>query len=181
MGRQLSSVDHLILQAAAGTRSLAEEELRHVVELVARVGFDPLAHEQARGRIAGLRWRGRILAAKDPLPPADKHYLWHVLANGEWPDGTSLDDYLDSIRRVILDPTTGIFTNRYQGEWSLGFLRESRDLEGPGSRGWLLVQYRVSRGHWTTAFQPFQGLSEISQPGWSDIRWLRRPTHSERP
>jgi hypothetical protein len=147
---------------------------------VARTGFDPRATERARGRLAGVSWQGAMLSGREMLRPAEKHYLWHVVRNGEWPVGTTLVDYLTSVRQVIIDRTSGIFINRYQGELSLGFIRESRELRGPGGQEWILVQYRVSRGHWITAFQPNKGLAELGESGWSDIQWLQRPERTER-
>lgn len=119
-----------------------------------------------------------MLAASDLLSPAEAHYLYHVVKQQEWPVGTSLADYVDSIQRVILDPSGRMFTNRYVGQWSLGIIRESRDLRGPGGYDWVLVQYRVGYGYWATAFQPADGLDELRKPDWSDIRWLRRPKRS---
>lgn len=155
--------------------------MRQILEPVARAGFDPNAQEKARGRIAGLPWRGRVVQGSDLLSPAEMHYLWHVVQNGEWPTGTPLAEYVDSIRRVVLDPTSGIFTNRYHAELSLGVVRETRELRGPRGNEWVLVQYRVSRGYWMTAFQPNLGLDELSGPEWSDIRWLQQPERGERP
>jgi hypothetical protein len=110
------------------------------------------------------------------LPPAVRHWLLHVRVNREWPDGTTLLDYIDSIREVILGPDSGVFINEYQRELSVGFISESRHLRGPGGYDWILVQYRVSTGHWTTAYQPEDGLGHIARPNWGRIQWLRGPT-----
>ncbi|MBI4493018.1 MAG: hypothetical protein HY690_09515 [Chloroflexi bacterium] len=170
----MPSVDQLILEAATGARELSRAELRQVLEHVAQAGFDPDSREGVRGRLAGATWRGAVLRAQDRLPPAELKYLWHVRERQEWPVGTTLHEYIESIRRIIVDPTSGVFLDRYQGALSLGILRESRELRGPGGFESVLVQYRVGLGHWTTAFQPEYGLRELEEPGWSDIRWLRR-------
>jgi hypothetical protein len=180
-GGHLSDADRLILAAGTGLRELTPDELEHVLRHVARAGFDPGAREEVRGRLAGVVWRGRTLRGKDMLPPAEVKYVWHVLTRREWPDGTSFDDYVDSIRQVVLDPASGAFVNRYLGAWGLGIVRVSRELRGPEGHDWLLVQYRVERHHWTTAFQLEDGLEELRKPQWSDIRWLRRPRHSNEP
>lgn len=178
MGEQPLEVDARILEAARGDRRLATDELNRVLVHVARAGFDPSALETVRARLTGLVWHGRTLQGTDRLPPAEAKFLWHVVTRQEWPAGTALDGYVQSVRRVILDPTSGVVTNRYQGEWSLAVVRESRELRGPRGYDWMLVQYRVARGHWTTAFQPRDGLEELQNPGWSDVRWLRQPTRS---
>ena len=167
--------DRLILQVATGTRGLRRGELERVLEHVARAGFNLQATETARSDLAGLVWQGRVIKATDRLRPDHRHFLKHVVIDQEWPAGTSLQAYVDSVSRVIRDPTSGVFANRYLGAWSLGIIRESRDLRGPGGHDWVLVQYRLGWGHWVTAFQPDMGLDEVLKPRWDDVRWLRRP------
>lgn len=169
--------DRLILEAATSARNPTEDELRRVLEHVARAGFDPSARERARGALAGIEWQGRILKGTDTLPPAERHYLVHVVQRLEWPSGTTLSRYLRSIRNVVLDPASGVLTNRYQGARQLGIVRESGDLRGPQGYDWILVQYRLGLGHWVTTFQPQDGLDKLNNPGWSDVRWLRQPAY----
>jgi hypothetical protein len=170
-----SGIDRLILQAATGSRSLASGELRAVLEHVARVEFDPDALEEVRGRLAGIVWNGRLLRGSDRLPPVEVKCLWHVLTLQEWPLGTSLDGYVQSIQRVVLDPTSGVFVGRYRGAWQLSVVRDVGHLRGPGGSSWILVEYRVAIGHWVTAYQPRVAVDEeLSNPNREDIRWLRR-------
>jgi hypothetical protein len=176
-----TQADRLILEAATGARQLTTAELEQVLEHVAQAGFDPDARETVRGRLAGLAWQGQTLTGSDRLSPREVHYLWHVVQLREWPAGTTVDAYAESIQRVILDPTSGVFTHRFYGTWQVGIIRESRDLRGPRGHEWTLVQYRVSLGRWVTAFQPRAGLAELTKPQWSDLRWLRRPTRSSGP
>jgi hypothetical protein len=171
-------VDRLILEAATGARQLSQDELRHVLQYVAQAGFDPHARETVRGPLAGIEWGGRILRGVDRLPPAERHYLRHAVLRAEWPAGATLADYVESIRGVILDGTSGVFTNRYQGAWHLGVVRQSRELRGPRGYEWVLVQYRVALGHWVTAFQLRDGLAELAKPQWDQVRWLRQPRSS---
>jgi hypothetical protein len=180
-GSTSSAIDQLILNTAGGMQRLTPSQLRRVLDHVAQAGFNPLASEQVRGRLAGQSWHGRVLTGRDRLPPAAVKYLWHVVTRQEWPHDTTFQAYIDSIRRVILDPTSGIFTNRYQGAHGLGIVRETRELRGPRGFGWVLVQYRLGWGHWTTAFQPELGLQELDEPEWSDIRWLRPPLRGNAP
>ncbi len=149
--------DDLIRSAATGENLLTVNELNLVLLHVAGAGFDPDSREKVRGRLAGLAWQGRILVGPDTLTPLEVHFLWHVQRRREWPDGTRLDGYVQSIREVILDPSSGIFISRYWGEWQLGVARRSGVLRGPGGTDWVLVEYRISLGHWVTAFQPSQG------------------------
>src|SRR5690348_4030023 len=140
-----------LLQAVvAGHHQITDGELDTIVEYVATAGFDPAAREAARGSIAGQVWQGQLINARFRLPPEVRHWLLHVRVNQEWPIGTTLQEYTDSLRRVVLDADSGVFINRYKGELSLGILRETRELRGPGGYDWILVHYRVATGHWTT-------------------------------
>ena len=176
MGGAVSWADEVILAAATGGRRLTRAELEAVLEHVARAGFDPDARERAGGRLEGLLWRGRVLRGSDLLPPAEAHYLRHVVACQEWPPGTTLDDYLASIPRVILDPRSGVLISQYQGK--AGTSRSCvvrRSSENPKGRIWILVEYRVATGHWMTAFQPKTGLAYFDDPRRGNKRWVRRP------
>ena len=155
---------------------MTEDETRLVLEHVARAGFDPEARERVRGRLAGAVWQGRTLRGSDRLPPAELKYLWHVLTRREWPDGTTLHQYVESIRQVILDPCCGGFVSRFQGEWQLGLVRDSGDLRGPNGSSWILIEYRLVTNHWVTAFQPHIALAqEVANAKREGLRWLRRP------
>lgn len=174
-GRPPSEADRLILAAATGVRELTPDELRRVLEHVAQAGFDPNARERARGLLAGLEWQGRAVRGRDMLSPSEAHYLRHVVKVQEWPSGTTLQAYLDSIRAVVLDPRSGVLTCRYQASWQLTVVRRSAALQGPLHLDWILVDYRVAMGHWVTAYQPVQGLLVLQAPVRTDIQWLRRP------
>jgi hypothetical protein len=167
--------DRLILDASTGTRRLTQDEVRRITEGIARAGWDEQALETVRGRLAGLVWQGTPLRGKDRLPPAVTHYLWHVVKQREWPDGTSLDAYTASVRRLILDPASGLFTSLYNGAWQLSVVGASGDLRGAGGSDWVLVEYRVGTGHWVTAYQPDHSLAdEVRRPARENVRWLRR-------
>lgn len=170
----LDDVHRVIEQAASGARRLTPEELAGVLAHVAEVGFDPMSREQVRGSLAGMEWRGVILKGSDRLPPAERHYLRHVLKLQEWPAGTSLEEYIEGVRRVIRDPSSGVFTSRYQGALQLGIIRRSGDLRGPGGFAWVLVEYRVESGHWTTAYQPESSEAALRIQRREGLRWLRR-------
>ena len=113
------------------------------------------------------------MRGSDRLPSAEVHYIWHVIKNQEWPTGSTLTDYLDSLTEVVLDPTSGVFISRYQGALQIGFMRRCGAWRGPGGLGWILVEYRVNFGHWVTAYQvEFQ---DVYHPRRSHVRWLTEP------
>jgi len=143
--RLRAEADRLIIEAATGAHTLRPDELGRVLEHVARAGFDPDAVEEVRGRLAGVSWRGTRLKGGDRLPPSELKYLWHAVERQEWPSGTTLDEYLESLRAVVLDDRSGVFASRYQGEWQSGVVRRSGDLRGPRGFEWVLVEYRLTR------------------------------------
>lgn len=167
-------VHALVVEAASGTRRLSPLELSRVLRWVADAGFDPDARETARGFLAGIVWRGRVLTGTDRLPSAERHFLRHVVRAREWPSGTSLSDYMESIREFILDDTSGVYTSIYRGALQLGVIRRAGRLRGPEGADWVLVEYRLAIGHWTTAYQPSLGLRELAIPQRGGLRWLRR-------
>lgn len=165
-----SPIDQVLNDVLEGRLQLTPAQLSDVLAHVARADFNPNGDERARGRLSGVTWHGRVLRGSDMLPPAEAHYLRHVVVGQEWPQGTDLAAYRASIRAVITDPTSGVYLCRYRKAPSLGVVRESRELRGPHGRPWVLVQYRLGWGHWTTAFQPELGLDELNEPEWSDVR-----------
>ncbi len=169
---QYIDVVRLILEAAIGVRRLTEEDIRQIVEHVARVGFDPARNIRAVG-FAGMMWQGHTLHGTDLITNAERHYLRHVIKVQEWPFGTTLEDYISSIQAVIRDETSGLFTSRYRDRWQLGIVRSSRGLQGPSGAEWVLVEYRLDIGYWVTAFQLQEGLAGLHIRQRENIRWLR--------
>jgi hypothetical protein len=169
-------VSQLIAELAGSGRAATDAELRQLREHVADAGFDPNARERVRGRGAGIIWRGRTLRGRDTLPPAEAHYVRHVLGRPEWPAGTSLEEYVESIEYIILSDSSGVFLSRYQGTMQVGFLGPSRHWRGLRGKEWILVEFRVSRDHITTAFQVESPDVVASQAERSEFQWLRSPT-----
>lgn len=91
------TVDDLIQMVGIGLRDLTPDEFQRVVTHVANAGFDPDRLERAGSRIAGLLWNGKVVKGGDLLPPGEVHYLRHVVAGREWPEGTSINDYYASL------------------------------------------------------------------------------------
>lgn len=168
----------LIREIASGTRILTDSELKAVIEHIADAGFDPLALERARGRAAGIEWRGRIVRSSDMLPPAEVHYLRHVVAGHEWPDDTDLSTFLSSITALIRDEHSGLLFSSFQGTDQITIVRRSVNLRGPDGFEWVLVDYRLATGHWVTVFQPHKGLDILQSPKRSGNRVSRHAASS---
>lgn len=169
------AIHQIILDAATDpARQLTATELARVLRHIAGAGFDPLALERVRGNLVGvIGLNGTIIERGDRLLPVEIHYLRHVIAQREWPAGTTLAAYVASIPRIVTDPESGILVCQYQGAWQLTLVRESHQLRGPDGHRWLLVDYRLQTGHWTTAHQLVHGLSSLGPPRREQIRWLR--------
>jgi len=171
-----SDTSRLILEAAASGRHLTGDELQQVIQHVAQAGFDSTAIEDVGGRLVGLIWKDHRIRTGDSLPPAEVHYLRHVAVQSEWPLGTAYDEYLASLRDVILDPQTGFLINQFRDRgWQLTAIRSSGSLQGPAGRDWIVIEYRLATGHWVTAFQPREGLAYLERPERRQTIWLRRP------
>jgi hypothetical protein len=154
--RPLARPDRLILEAATGARRLSREELAEVLEHVAEAGFDPVPDK--RGRTS-----------------AQKHFEKHVRVQREWPEGTTLEEYLESARRVVLDPGSSVLVSQYRGQYQLGVIGPSGAARGPGGNAWIVVEYRVALGHWTTVFQPRDVQRDyLLVAKRENLRWLRR-------
>jgi hypothetical protein len=176
-GDLAAEAERLILEAATRARDLSADELQRVLEHVARAGFYTATLTTAGGRLRGLVWRGRTLRGRDRLTPAEAHHLRHVVARRDWPAATSLADYLDSIRNIVLDPASGVLVSLLDGEWQLIVVRRSGTLRGPQGYEWVMVDYRVSVGAWMTAHQLGEGLASITDsPRRDNLRWLRLPS-----
>ncbi|MSQ15414.1 MAG: hypothetical protein EXR50_06080 [Dehalococcoidia bacterium] len=169
----LSEPDRLILEAGAGTRQLAPDELQQIAEYAAQAGFDPNAKARVGGRLRGIVWQGRILQGSEMLSPAEVHYLRHVVAVREWPLGTTLGEYLESIRQVIMSSNASLMVSQYGHHgWQLGVITPSGQWRGPDGGEFIMVEYRMTIGHWVTAYQFSGDIPQVAQR--RDQKWLRR-------
>ncbi len=58
--------------------------------------------------------------------------------------------------------------------WHVAIVGRSGRWQGPRGFDWMLVEYRVSSGHWATGFQLRDGLFFFAPRRIK--RWLRLPT-----
>lgn len=168
------SVSDLIRVAGLGLRELSDDELRKIVEKVAKAGFNREHTSLVKPEMAGLVWKGKPLEVGERLPADEWHFVKHVLARQEWPEGTSLDEYLESLRAVIQSSESGIMISKYQGIYrQIAFVANSGQWRGVGGSDFILVEYRDGYGFWITGFQPVD-LQKQLHVHRSDIRWLRK-------
>ena len=168
------SVDDLIRIAGMGLRELSSKEIDRICEYVSRVGFNPHARSRVSQRMVGILWQGRMIHAGQELPSDEWHFIKHVLIQREWPENTSFEEYLESLRSVIASEVNGIMISRYQGRYrQLAFIGKSGPYKGAGGNNYILIEYRVGYGHWITGFQPVDLARQLEEYR-DEIRWIRK-------
>lgn len=166
---------HLIEDIFSGN-SLTDRQITLLAEQISARGFDPLGLVVAGSRLKGIHWGESTLTETSIILTAEAHYLRHVVHRKEWPEGTDLAGYLQSISAVIADPTTGIFASLFRGMRQIGFVRRSSKLKGPEGGEWVLIESSVSSCYWITAFQLSDIERQLEHTRRSAVRWLRVPS-----
>ncbi len=133
-------------------RVVSERELEDLIEMVRDAGWDP------RDYTSGERY----------------HFHQHVELEREWPQGTSLQEYNESIRRLIEDPQTDVALSRHQGYLRVTFHGPTLASErGQAGQPYMVVEYSVERGYWATAFQTEEEVDTFFERGRrSEVVWL---------
>ncbi len=168
------SVDDLIRVAGIGLRKLSPNEIDRICQSVSRTGFSPHAKSCVSQRMAGIVWQGKTLHVGQGLSSDEWHFIKHVLVQQEWPENTSFEEYLESLRSIIVSDVNGIMISRYQGRyWQLAFVGESGQYKGAGGNKFILVEYRVGYEHWITGFQPVDLERQLEEYR-DEITWLRK-------
>jgi hypothetical protein len=150
--RVLSDVDQLILNLGLGLRDPTGYDLDMIRWHVSQAGFDPHLSFDADRRVIGLqRTVGTTIQRDDQIPTDELHYLRHVIAREEWPSGTTQRQYEDSLRNLAARPQSGILVSEVPPfGWHVAFVGRSDQWQGTAGFAWMLVEYRVTMGHWTS-------------------------------
>lgn len=176
--------DSLILDIATTGRDAAETELAVIAAYVASRGFDPsvtpTAHPKLGQRGAGLTWQGRTYASNERVPNGLRHYLLHVVGTPEWPAGTTIPEYEQSLAAAVREADAAMHLSLSRSAlWQLHFFTPSRRWRGPAGAGYILVGYPLNYGWWSTGFQVElpQGHADaqLLSGKWQGGRWLRLP------
>jgi hypothetical protein len=163
------------MNLAESRREASDEEIQRIREHVAAVGFDSGATTKAGSQASGITWQARLVHSSDRLDNATVHYLRHVLAQPEWQPGTTIAEYIASLRSVIKDPNGGILLTRRYEYWILTFVAAANDPVSFVGRPWIAVGYGVHCGYWTTGYRPRFELTHFSTISEEGEGWLRRP------
>lgn len=170
-------IDELIDELIRTGRDITEDEAQNLRRVVGNLGFSPYDTMRAGTDLNGIVWQGRIIARNDQLPNDVRHYLKHVVAQGEWPSRTTIAEYVLSLREAVRDPGGGFCVDIFTTTWQLTFFGRSRAWEGQHGGEWILVGYNRGYGYWVTGFQPIKGLEHVpSHVDRLERRWLQRPS-----
>ncbi len=155
--------------------------LERVQGYVAGRGFDPQRLQRVDEQVAGYEWQGRLLCENDLLPTLEQHYLKHVIARGEWTEGTTIAEYAQVGEVVASSDKSGVLAAMVGGRWCLYFVAEAPDRGPHSGSDWTVVQYGVREGYWWSVHRLWRGVGQIhglaKQQG---NRWLRPLPKSER-
>jgi len=175
-----SPVAALILELATGARQgVSGQELQRIREHIAAAGFSPTLRMSADRRVVGLippSGGPGPLARFDLVDVGELHYLRHVIAQQEWPVGTTLADYYASGARLARDPRSGVLISRV-GRFGLhvAIVGRVRGAAGSGGHEWMLVEFRLRIGRWATLMHLQRGLLHFNNPDRIGKIWLRLP------
>ena len=171
-----SATDEMIFDLAAGVRDPTGQDLEKIRLHVAEAGFDPTRMLPADQRVVGMHSsRGSVIRQGDPLSTGELHYLRHAVRQEEWPVGTSLGRYQDSLSALAASLRVGILLRQIAHfGWHVTIIGRSGRWKGRLGSDWMIVEYRVSDGYWVTGYQPRDGLLFANRR--PRRRWLRLPT-----
>jgi SPP1 gp7 family putative phage head morphogenesis protein len=164
------SVDALLRVTAQGKHTLNDTELARVVDQVGKAGFDQAVNVRVPKKYGGFEVDGQKLQVGGKTNTGYYHYAKHVLENGEWPAGTSYNDYVNDLQQMVQDKRSGILLNRYpRQEWQVSVF---------GSASWdeqkiVQVNYRLSRSAWMTGHVLDESLDDFMKRV-KDSQWLRQ-------
>lgn len=147
-------MDQLIAEAAASPRQLTESEIAGIRAHVLSRPFDSRPISAGR-RLSGVRdRRGRVLEANDELPSVEHHLLLRTVRDEQWPIGTSVEVFLDDLRRAVSHRAASIWTYRYRGEDYAGFVARN-GLTPPARKrtAYVFVAYSATFGVLRTGYQ----------------------------
>lgn len=142
------------------------DEIRRLVRALGEAGGRLRPTERQVEQLRDFFGR-RVLRATADAYILEKYQL-HVEDDGHWPEDTTPDEYLDSLRQTVLDPRSDIYLTDADsaGEWSIYFVgRVRREWRGPGGSNRVLVIFNGEHHFLVTGFQPARDDAYIDRQG----------------
>lgn len=171
-GRPLAEADYILAEAAPEPasrnrrrrrgRELTSEEAQTVKDHIADAGFDEKLQLPAPRRLIGIHDGEVTLEAGTPRSAARLHFAEHAVKNHEWPEGTTFDEYIESIAQSTRSPQSVMFCTGRFGENQLVYvMRRSGGFAGKREVSWMFIVYDVQKGRWRTGFQRAEGPARM--------------------
>lgn len=171
-----AAIAALVRSIGDARRRIADDELARLRAYLANHTLARPNRAQVDAEVGGHYWIGRVVMPGEWMDRRDAKYLKHVVGLGEWPDGTTVEEYMQSLFEALMDPGAGLAIERDVGSWKLTFAARSRQWRGPLGGPYIVVPFLPEKDLWLTGFQPEQGLTTIERH-WRTAggRWLRTP------
>ena len=105
----------------------------------------------------------------------DKH-AQHAEGDLQWPNDTSPEAYLESLRTTVEDPRSAVYLTQaeVEGTWTVYFVgRVRREWRGRYAGARVVVLFNAERHFWITGFQAEDGDAYVERQGGFWVHRLR--------
>ncbi len=175
----VQTIARLVRDLGESGRPGSDDEIRQLRTYFAEVGLHRRPNiARADDEIDGWEWEGRPVRGGEYIDRLVAKFLRHVEFGQEWPIGTTVEQYVESLERVIRTPNGGVYLEWFDelcDAWRLAFVAPSRRWRGPGGDAYILVTFLADEGRWLTGFQPPRARTYVARHQEERSgRWLRR-------
>ena len=162
----MTAIDDLLLKLIETGRQASAEE---VAAIIAHVVQAPFATYLSRVPI-NLR---QLLAQKGISVPVrlsslERHLFKRIYDEQQWPIGTTADDYIRDLHKVVAHPSVQIWTYRYFAQAFVGFLAPSHVQKALKPESHIFVVYSPDYQTLTTGYQA-SGSNRIFTSEYTDL------------
>lgn len=147
----MPTADAIILDLITTGHQATADELEAIIAHVARASFASYLSRVPTKVRQALGQQGVSCPAR--MPSVEWHLLERVYLDQQWPPGTTTTQYVHDLHQAVLHPDAEVWTYRYFGQPSAGFLSPSHVQGLPGSERYLFVAYSPTFGTLTTGYQ----------------------------
>ena len=151
---------------------LEPSEIRRLVRELGEAGGSLNATQRQIAQLRQFFGRRVLRTSVDEYILAKYHA--HVEDDLHWPEDTTPDEYLESLRQTVLDRRSAIYLTDAgpDGEWTIYFVgRVRRAWRGPAGSNRVLVVFNAEHHRFVTGFQPDDDDEYIDQQGGFWLTW----------
>jgi hypothetical protein len=146
-----------------------DDEREQIRQLVRELGAGGGARLATPSEIARLReFFGRRVLRSYVDSYIQGKYEQHVGDDAQWPEDTTPEEFLESLRQTVLDGRSSIYLTDEgdDADWSVYFVGQVRRAwRGPGGFDRIVVIFNGERHFLVTGFQPENGDAYVAQQG----------------